>query len=340
MKQAPILKTIPLDMQWPAPDPFLFCVHHYDAYPEGNDDMGPEPASLLGRNIGSDFEPRNGWRMYHGDTVPGFPVHPHRGFETITIVQDGIIDHSDSMGAAGRYGAGDTQWMTAGKGVQHCEMFPLIHRDRANTMQLFQIWINLPQKSKFVDPAFVMFWREDTPRKVFEDDKGAKTLVEVVAGKLDDIKPLAPPPDSWAADNANEVAIWIIDMEAHANWTLPAASEGVNRVLYFYEGESLGIGDTTLEVKTAAVMRPETSVTLHAGNQHVRILMLQGKPIDEPVAQHGPFVMNTQEEVVQAYRDFQETHFGGWQWEKTDQVHPRDKPRFARFADGREELPL
>jgi len=339
MKQNPILKTLPLDMQWPAPDPFLFCVHHYDAYPAGNDNMGPEPASLSGRNIGNDFEPRNGWRMYHGDTVPGFPVHPHRGFETITIVRDGIIDHSDSMGAAGRYGAGDTQWMTAGKGVQHCEMFPLIHRDRANTVQLFQIWINLPHKSKFVDPAFVMLWNEKIPRKVFEDDKGAKTQVEVVAGKLDDSKPLAPPPDSWASDSTNEVAIWIIDMEADANWTLPAASEAVNRMLYFYEGESLAIGDTTLAVNTAAVMQPDTSAILHAGNQPVRILMLQGKPIAEPVAQYGPFVMNTQEEVAQAYRDYHETHFGGWQWERTDQVHPRDKPRFARFADGREEFP-
>lgn len=339
MKQTPILKTFPLDFQWPVPDPFLFCVHHHDAYPEGNDNMGPEPASLAGRNIGSDFEPREGWRMYHGDTVPGFPVHPHRGFETVTIVRDGIVDHSDSMGAAGRYGAGDTQWLTAGKGVQHCEMFPLLHRDRANPMQLFQIWINLPQKSKFVEPAFVMLWNEQIPRKVFADDKGAKTQVEVVAGKLDDIKPLAPPPDSWAADSANEVAIWIIDMEANASWTLPAASTGVNRVLYFYEGESLGIGDTTLQVKTAAVMQPESSVTLHAGDQPVRILILQGKPIDEPVAQYGPFVMNTREEIQQAYRDYQQTHFGGWPWENPDYVHPRDKPRFARFADGHEEFP-
>jgi len=339
MKQGPILKTVPLEFQWPAPDPFLFCVHHYDAYPEGNDNMGPEPASLSGRNIGSDFDPKNGWRMYHGDTIPGFPVHPHRGFETITIVQDGIIDHSDSMGAAGRYGEGDTQWMTAGKGVQHCEMFPLIHRDQANTVQLFQIWLNLPHKSKFVDPAYVMLWNEQIPRRIFEDDKGAKTQVEVVAGMLDDIKPLAPPPDSWAADSANEVAIWIIDMEANANWTLPAASEDVNRMLYFYQGEALDIDDTTLEVMTAAIMQPETAVTLHAGKQPVRILMLQGKPIDEPVAQYGPFVMNTQEEIVQAYRDFQATRFGGWPWEKTDHVHPRDKPRFARFADGHEEIP-
>jgi len=339
MTQNAILKTIPLEMQWPALDPFLFCVHHYDAYPQGNEAMGPEPASLSGRNIGNDFEPREGWRMYHGDTVPGFPAHPHRGFETVTIVRDGIIDHSDSLGAAGRYGAGDTQWLTAGKGVQHCEMFPLIHRNKPNPLQLFQIWINLPQKSKFAEPHFAMFWREDVHRKIFTDDRGAKTRVEIVAGKLDDIQPLSPPPESWAADSTNEVAIWIMDMEADANWTLPAASEGVNRMLYFYEGESLGIGDTTLEVMTAAVMQPDAAVTLHAGNQPVRILMLQGKPINEPVAQYGPFVMNTREEIQQAYRDYQQTQFGGWPWESMDHVHPRDKPRFARYADGREEFP-
>lgn len=339
MTHNPILDTISLGMQWPAPDPFLFCVHHYDAYPAGADNMGPEPTSLKGRNIGSDFEPREGWRMYHGSTVPGFPVHPHRGFETITIVQDGLVDHADSMGAAGRYGAGDTQWMTAGKGVQHSEMFPLIQRDRPNTLQLFQIWINLPQKSKFVDPHFVMFWHEDTPRKVFEDEQGAKTQVEVVAGRLEGIQPLAPPPDSWAADSTNEVAIWLIDMDANASWTLPPASKEVHRVLYFYEGESLGIADTTLNVMTAAVMRPEAAVALHAGKQRVRLLLLQGKPIAEPVAQYGPFVMNTREEIQQAYNDFQETHFGGWSWEKTDQVHPRDKRRFAKFPDGREEAP-
>jgi len=277
--------------------------------------------------------------MYHGDTVPGFPAHPHRGFETVTIVQDGIVDHSDSMGAAGRYGAGDTQWMTAGKGVQHGEMFPLVNRDKPNPMQLFQIWINLPQKSKFVEPHYVMFWREDVPHKFFEDDKGAKTQVEVVAGKLDDIQPLAPPPESWAADSTNEVAIWIIDMEANANWTLPAAGKGVNRMLYFYEGESLDVGDTSLEVMTAAIMQSDAAVALHAGKQPVRILMLQGKPIAEPVAQYGPFVMNSPEEIQQAFRDYRQTQFGGWPWERMDQVHPREKPRFAKYADGREEIP-
>ncbi|MBD3670231.1 MAG: pirin family protein [Gammaproteobacteria bacterium] len=339
MTQGAILKTIPLDFQWQTADPFLFCVHHHDAYPQGNEQMAPPSESLVGRNIGSDFDSKDGWSMYHGDTVPGFPVHPHRGFETVTVVQDGIVDHSDSMGAAGRYGAGDTQWMTAGKGVQHSEMFPLIHSDKANTMQLFQIWINLPQKSKFVDPHFVMLWGEKTPRKVYQDESGNKTQVEVVAGALDDMTPLSPPPESWAADPANEVGIWIIDMEPHARWTLPAASEGVNRMLYFFEGDSLSVDETALKVKTGAALQPDVSVSLQAGDQAARILVLQGKPINEPVVQYGPFVMNTAEEIQQAFRDYQRTQFGGWPWAQMDQVHPRDQGRFARFADGREESP-
>ena len=99
-------------------DPFLFCVHHLDLYPEGNDVQGPnEP--LIGRHIGSDFDEANEWKMYHGRTVPGFPAHPHRGFETITVVLDGLVDHFDSGGSTGRYGFGDVQWMTAGLSLIH-----------------------------------------------------------------------------------------------------------------------------------------------------------------------------------------------------------------------------
>ena len=339
MTKKPILQTIPLDFQWPTLDPFLFCVHHNDAYPQGNDIMGPPPESLIGRNIGSDFEIRDGWRMYHGDKVPGFPVHPHRGFETITVVQKGLIDHSDSLGAAGRYGAGDTQWMTAGKGVQHCEMFPLVHRDKPNTMELFQIWLNLPQKNKFVEPHFAMFWGKNTPRRIFEDEAGRKTQVEITAGELDGVPAPAPPPDSWASDPVNHVAIWIIDMEAGAQWGLPATAARVNRMLYFFEGDTLAIDDVALDVMTGVQLQPDVTVNLKAGKKPARILVLQGKPIDEPVVQYGPFVMNTREEIQQAYRDYQETRFGGWPWQQADQLHPRDKGRFALYADGREETP-
>ena len=141
MNTTSIISTKQLGFTWETSDPFLFCVHHLDMYPRGNEQFGPA-APLTGRDIGQDFSPRDGWRMYHGETVPGFPAHPHRGFETVTVVLDGFVDHSDSHGAAGRYGNGDVQWMTAGSGLQHAEMFPLINQDRPNRMELFQIWLN------------------------------------------------------------------------------------------------------------------------------------------------------------------------------------------------------
>ncbi len=141
-----VLKIKPLGFPWATRDPFLFCVYHADAYPEGDGAYAPA-ASLAGRNLGSDFQIKDGWRMYHGRTIPGFPVHPHRGFETVTVVRKGIVDHSDSLGGAGRYGHGDVQWMTAGKGIQHAEMFPLVNQDSPNPLELFQIWLNLPRKS-------------------------------------------------------------------------------------------------------------------------------------------------------------------------------------------------
>jgi len=133
--------------------PFLFCVYHNDAYPAGNENM-----EAPRRGNGADFNPSAPYRMYHGDKIPGFPQHPHRGFETVTVTLSGsgLVDHSDSLGNAGRYGNGDLQWMTAGRGIVHGEMFPLVNLDKPNPLRLMQIWLNLPKKNKMVDPTFVM----------------------------------------------------------------------------------------------------------------------------------------------------------------------------------------
>ncbi|HHX82653.1 MAG TPA: pirin family protein, partial [Pseudomonadaceae bacterium] len=166
-----ILDRFPLDFHWQTLDPFLFCAYHKDSFPAGNGELGPA-ASLAGRNIGTDFELRDGWRMYHGDKVPGFPAHPHRGFETITVVRQGLVDHADSLGAAGRYGDGDVQWMTAGKGVQHSEMFPLLKEDSDNPLLLFQVWLNLPARNKLAAPHFAMFWADEIPLLRERDAEG------------------------------------------------------------------------------------------------------------------------------------------------------------------------
>jgi redox-sensitive bicupin YhaK (pirin superfamily) len=327
----------PLGFNWPTIDPFLFCVHHLDNYPAGNDQLGPA-ASLAGRNLGQDFTTKDGWRMYHGEIIPGFPAHPHRGFETVTVVLNGFVDHSDSHGAAGRYGNGDVQWMTAGAGLQHSEMFPLLSQKDGNPLELFQIWLNLPKKKKFCNPYYTMLWAEDIPIFSEKDNNGNLIEVTVIAGKIGNISAPDPAPDSWAAEPENEIGIWIIKMEANAKWTMPPASPEVNRTLYFYRGSDLNVAGIPLPPYNSVELLADQPVILESGKDAADLLLLQGQPINEPVAQHGPFVMNTTAEIHQAFADYRRTQFGGWPWPRYDNVHAREKGRFAKYADGTHEI--
>jgi len=338
MKTNSIINIKPLGFMWPVTNPFLFCAHHLDDFPEGNEQMGPEKSLLKGRDIGQDFTIKDGWRMYHGQTIPGFPAHPHRGFETVTVVTQGLVDHADSHGQAGRYGGGDVQWMTAGAGLQHSEMFPLLNSESKNPTELFQVWLNLPKDKKFVEPHFKMLWSEDIPLVQIQDENGKSVEINVIAGSVGNVTALDPAPDSWAAEPENEVAIWTIKMEAGAQWKIAAAGEQANRTLYFYRGSFIHIDGEEIPVEKAIQLKPNQELIVENGNADGYFLLLQGKPINEPVVQYGPFVMNTQTEIQQAMNDYQRTEFGGWPWPRRDQVHPREKGRFARHADGTEEI--
>lgn len=347
MPTHPILQIKPLGFTWDTLDPFLFCAYHDDAYPQGNAQLGPN-ASLAGRDLGQDFSRKDGWSMYHGQTVPGFPAHPHRGFETVTIVRKGRIDHADSLGAAARFGDGDVQWVTAGAGIVHSEMFPLLQADAANPLELFQIWLNLPARHKMVQPHFTMFWAEAMPRQTHTDAQGRHTTIAVIAGRLQDaattapaVIPLAPPPDSWAAQAEADVAIWTLRMAPGATWTLPAATgQGTRRNLYFFKGKAVSIEGQSVHQHGAIELRANAAVTLRNSDANeAEFLLLQGCPIGEPVAQYGPFVMNTKAEISQAIADYQRTQFGGWPWPDAAPVHGVDPARFARHPDGREERP-
>ncbi|KQQ31917.1 pirin [Duganella sp. Leaf126] len=332
-----ILGSAPLGMPWATMDPFLFCVHHVDGYPKGNGKFGPA-AALSGRQIGQDFASVDGWNMYHGEQVPGFPGHPHRGFETVTIVRRGLIDHADSLGAAARFGAGDVQWLTAGRGVVHSEMFPLLKTDADNPLELFQIWLNLPARSKLVEPHFTMLWSEDVPRQVVADAAGARTEIMCVAGKLAGVTPLAPPPDSWAAADESDVAIWVITMEPGAAWTLPPTQGArTKRALYYFDGDGATVGGEALAARSANDLRTDVPLLLKNGARPAQFLVLQGRPIGERVVQAGPFVMNSEQEIRQAHADYQRTGFGGWPWPDPMPVHGDDPTRFARHVDGRVE---
>lgn len=303
MTTSSIISAQALGFSWPTVDPFLFCADHDDAYPAGNAHMGPD-ASLAGREMGQDFSRKDGWSMYHGQQVPEFPGHPHWGFETVTIVRKGLIDHSDSLGAAARFGGGDVQWLTAGRGIVHAEMFPLLHTDA----------------------------------------QGRSTDIAVIAGSLPtaqhSVQPLAPPPDSWAATSAGDVAIWTIKMQSGAHYTLPAAQvQGTQRTVYFFKETSIAVDGQALDQPAALQLRADVAVQLVNGDGPAELLLLQGRPMAEPVAQYGPFVMNSQAEVHQTIADYRATEFGGWPWPDNAPVHGREPARFARHPDGRLDAP-
>jgi quercetin 2,3-dioxygenase len=346
-----ILSQSPLQaMHWPTIDPFLFCAYHKDAYPKGTANMGLDNALLSGRAVGQDFSNKDGFSMYHGQgqgqNAPGFPSHPHRGFETVTIVRQGRIDHSDSLGATARFGGGDVQWLTAGRGIVHCEMFPMLHEQQDNPLELFQIWLNLPAAHKMCEPHFTMFWAEQMPRTRVRDAQGRESEVVVVAGRAmlgadKTVQPLAPPPHSWAAKDDADVAIWTLRLQAGAQLTLPPAQHPQSqRVLYVFSGAPLTVAGTSVVEASALQVQAGQALTLSAGEQEAECLLLQGRPIGEPVAQHGPFVMNTRQEIMQAFEDYQRTQFGGWPWGSNAPLHAREQGRFALHPGGKREQPV
>lgn len=347
---------LPVSGPYPTLDPFLFCVYHKDEYPA--DESGGKMQTLFPGN-GMDFDPEKTYRMYHGHHIPGFPQHPHRGFETITATMEGLIDHADSVGNAGRYGEGDVQWMTAGQGIVHGEMFPLVHATKENHLRLFQIWLNLPSAKKMVNPSFAMFWSNDVPVWTSADGKASVTVwagdyfLDYVDNDGDDIvlkkQQNSPPPDSWAANPNNDVAVLHVIIRPGGSLVIPRSNEdGVNRSLYLIEGHesNVKVDGKVINEKVCLTMDSTKDISIeldeqeqvHHEEEEVQFLLLQGKPIDEPVAQHGPFVMNTQSEIRDAFMDYQRTKFGGWPWPQDDMVFPQDKGRFA-LVDGKETRP-
>jgi len=249
-------------------------------------------------------------------------------------VRKGLIDHSDSLGATARFGGGDVQWLTAGSGIVHAEMFPLLDTDRDNPLELFQIWLNLPARSKMAAPHFTMFWSEDIPHLRAEG-------VEVVniAGRLTQAgDSLAPPPDSWASQAPADLAIWTLRLSPGARWTLPAATgASTRRKLYFFKGSDATLAGQQVGAQSAVELDARMEAEIVNGDQTAEFLMLQARPLAEPVAQYGPFVMNTRAEIEQAFEDYRRTQFGGWPWPDAGPVHGAAPQRFARHADGRHD---
>jgi redox-sensitive bicupin YhaK (pirin superfamily) len=176
-----------------------------------------------------------------------------------------------------------------------------------------------------------MLWDRTIPRV-----EAPGVQVTVIAGRLGAVAPPSPPPHSWASRPNSDVAIWSIRLQPGARWTLPAARAGTNRGLYFFRGKTATIAGRALD-HSGVRLRGDAAIEVVAGPDAVELLLLQGKPIGEPVVQYGPFVMNSPAEIQQAFVDYRRTQFGGWPWPSDDPVHGPDPARFARHADGRLE---
>jgi len=279
--------------------------------------------------------------MYHGERVPGFPRHPHRGFETVTIVREGFVDHSDSLGAAARFGAGDMQWMTAGAGIVHAEMFPLLEQQGENPTELFQIWLNLPPEDKLAPPHFAMRWSEASPVSV--PAPGVELIRHADPDRRGALPCDRPPPRSWGARDEARVAIWSLRLAPEASWSLSGNLAGLTRILYVFGGARVFVDGCPFDVDRrggcAVQLQSDRSVVVRNGGVLAEALLLQGRPIGASVIQHGPFVMSTREELLEAFAEYEGSGFGGWPWPEDGPVHGGTARRFARFPDGKEDRP-
>jgi redox-sensitive bicupin YhaK (pirin superfamily) len=229
-----------------------------------------------------------------GDYIAGFPEHPHRGFETISYMITGRMRHKDSAGHEGLITDGGVQWMTAGRGVIHSEM----PEQSAGLMEGFQLWLNLPAKDKMAAPWYRDIESADIPR--FASAGGAQ--VQVIAGGSHGV--------TGAVERAGTEPIYLdIDLAPGASLE-QALPPGHNAFLYVYRGEVTVEGKAVTRGKMAILTNPAGSDGVRIkSDQGSRLLLLAGRPLNEPIAQHGPFVMNTQAELVAAFEDFRAGRF-------------------------------
>jgi redox-sensitive bicupin YhaK (pirin superfamily) len=230
------------------------------------------------------------------DYLAGFPAHPHRGFETVTYMLDGHMEHQDHLGNVGDLAPGSVQWMTAGRGVIHSKM----PKQKDGRMRGFQLWINLPAAEKMRPAAYRDIPAEAVPHRTF--DGGS---VKVIAGSLMLNDDLLTGPVNGNGERLSTDPLYLdLRLEPGRTMTLPL-EHGYSAFVYLYEGDAL-VGDRTVPHRAAGVLTEGDSVSLRAGEEGARLLLLAGRPLGEPVVQYGPFVMNTREEIEQAMWDYRD----------------------------------
>ena len=216
------VKVTRIGMHWDTEDPFIFASHHEDDYPAGNRQQAPPLQEIGGRDLGRDYEKRLGYRMYHGKVVPGFPMHAHWGYETVTLAEVGYVDHFDNMGIEGRFGFGDVQWVCASSRYSHCEMYPLADQENRNPNDITQIMLNLPNEMKNGENSVRTVWASEV-KKASGDGWTAK----VICGSFGGVSATSPDSLSWSHGD-NGVRIVRFSMDPGSELVIDPALDGAS----------------------------------------------------------------------------------------------------------------
>lgn len=277
---------------WSAPAPHWvgdgFHVHSLFSY----DALGSliSPFLLLDYGLPHHYAPTSKPR--------GVGDHPHRGFETVTIAFAGEVSHRDSAGGGGTIGPGDVQWMTAGSGIVHQEFHSPAFSRQGGTMHMAQLWVNLPARCKMMPPAYQAITKGDIPVVTLADGAGS---IRLIAGTY----------QGQQGPARTQTPMWVWDMQLSAgasfDWPVPA---GWSAALVVMEGKIAVNGGATAEPAQLTVLEQEGAGAVVHAHQSSHVLVLAGQPIDEPIVGYGPFVMNTREEIIKAFQDFNEGRFG------------------------------
>ena len=228
----------------------------------------------------------------------GVGQHPHRGFETVTVVYSGELEHRDTSGAGGLIGEGDVQWMTAGAGIVHEEFHSQQFTEQGGLLKMVQLWVNLPASAKDTPAAYQTLLNKDIPRVSLEDGGGA---LRVIAGEYLEHK--------GPANTFTPINVWDLKLEPGARVNLPVPKGHTTLVAVLNGSVQINDTDVLREAELANLDREGQEIVLESNND-ARLLVLSGEPIDEPVVGYGPFVMNTEGEIKQAMLDFQSGKFG------------------------------
>jgi len=332
-KPKTVQKIVDINIHWSGDDPFTFVSHHHDKYPHGNAQMAPPLDLIAGRNLGRDYQERFGFRMYHGRVVPGFPMHAHWGYETVTIAEKGFVDHFDTEKNYGRYGNGDVQWTFASSRYEHNEMYPLIDQENDNPVHITQIMINLPLDRKNTGNAVNNIWSENIP--VFTDGEKEITLY---CGTYGGRSLYSPNPDSWAKEE-NSVRIMKAVLQPGASFSLDALPGGVDRNVYFVSGKDAVMDGTRIKPNLRFKTVRETSINIVNGEEKSEFWILEGRPIGEKQAAFGPVILKDLDEVRSSMYEIRVNEFKEWPWGVMDVTNPLDMGRELHRPDGSVEKP-